>query len=72
MLWRLQRGVVLGAPILQTEDDAEGDDHHEEKGAVVLASAAALIGITKLWQEGFLRFPRPVWVHGQSTSNGKW
>jgi hypothetical protein len=42
--------VVLSAPVLKTEDDAEHDEHHEQKGAIVLASATALIGITKLWQ----------------------
>ena len=57
---------------MKTEDDAKRDDHHEQERTVVLASATALIGILKLWQEKFLRFPRPVWVHGQSTSNGKW
>jgi len=42
---------VLGAPVLETEDDGDHDDHHDQKGAIVLASAtAALIGITKLWQ----------------------
>jgi hypothetical protein len=41
---------VLGAPVLKAEDDPEHDDHHDQKGAIVLASATALIGITKLWQ----------------------
>jgi hypothetical protein len=50
MIRRLGRRVVLCAPILEAEDDADHDNHHDQKGAIVLASATALIGITKLWQ----------------------
>jgi hypothetical protein len=56
MVRRLEGRVALCAPILQAKDDAEHDDHHDEKGAIVLASATALVGITKLWQKDSYAF----------------
>ena len=51
MVRGFELGVALGSPVLQAKDDAEHDNHHDQKGAIVLASATALIGITNLWQK---------------------